>query len=543
MFVASNGTRICAGQIRATAAEFAGRFSGPGDGLYVYTSSAAEMCVALLVSALTGRDLILLPQAGQSFCAGIPSLTSGNWIGEIPGQGGELVMATHSEADADLSEIRDEAPIVSFYTSGSSGQPKIIEKPIGCLEAEANYWCDRFEGQFNWVCGSVSHQHIYGFLFRIAFPVLSCIEAADDTPLAWGHLLADTRTRGPALLVSSPAHLTRIAPEEIDDPSGVAAVLSSGGSLPFDAAHAVRDLFGHLPIEIFGSTETGGVAWRRQEQEGHAWTPLKGVRIAIGASGLLTVGSDFIPSDTPFEMGDLVEATPEGGFRHKGRADLIAKIEGKRVSLTRVRDTLAASPLVADAAVLVTSVEKRERLSAVIVPSAAGRERFARSGAFRFSRSLVSEASGMLEPAELPKRWCFLSEIPRNAQSKLSQEMLAHLFESPRMLELLSADIVRGQSMEAEVCFDAVPTLPWFAGHFPGQPILPGLSEVHIAVTVAEELWAVRPGTHSINRLKFNRVIQPGDRIVMQLSFDDAKKRLTFKLSTNGESVASGTIG
>ena len=373
---------------------------------------------------------------------------------------------------------------------------------------------------------------------------MSGVIAADAAPLAWRALLESTRSRQPALIVSSPAHLTRIAAEEIDDVSGIGAILSSGGNLPTEAAHGAQALLGQLPIEIFGSTETGGVAWRQQTPEGNGiWTPLSGVQARCSESGTLQIVSDYIPDQAMIEMGDQVEIEPDGRFRHKGRADQIAKIEGKRVSLSRVSSKLTESPLVKEAAVIVTETQGRERLSAVLVPSDAGRAQLVSLGAFRFSRHLVKALSGMLEPAELPKRWRFLSDIPRNAQSKLSARMLADLFEGPRMLDILNAEIDQKENMEADLRFDADPAFPWFEGHFRDHPVLPGLSQVHMAVTAAEELWAVRPGTHSINRLKFNRVIQPNESILMKLKFNDTKKQLSFSFSTNGTAVASGTIG
>ena len=74
----------------------------------------------------------------------------------------------------------------------------------------------------------------------------------------------------PAVLVASPAHLKRLPPAL---PWGLAAarlsgLFSSGGPLPDAALADCRSLLLQAPIEVYGSTETGGIAWRRRDEFG-----------------------------------------------------------------------------------------------------------------------------------------------------------------------------------------------------------------------------------------------------------------------------------
>ena len=129
-----------------------------------------------------------------------------------------------------------------------------VDYPIpNDFEAEARYWTNRLAGQFSYVTGSVSHQHIYGFLFRFLLPILSGTRAANDLALSWDGLFAGAP--GDTLLVSSPAHLTRIAPDDVIGDYSASVILSSGGPLPLEAALEVHRIFGQPPIEILGSTE------------------------------------------------------------------------------------------------------------------------------------------------------------------------------------------------------------------------------------------------------------------------------------------------
>ena len=58
-------------------------------------------------------------------------------------------------------------------------------------------------------------------------------------------------------------------------------VFSSGGPLPPEAADSALALLGVAPVEVYGSSETGGVAWRQRARHGDTWQPLPGIEFRI----------------------------------------------------------------------------------------------------------------------------------------------------------------------------------------------------------------------------------------------------------------------
>ncbi|EVU16561.1 AMP-binding enzyme family protein, partial [Vibrio parahaemolyticus V-223/04] len=98
---------------------------------------------------------------------------------------------------------------------------------------------------------TVSHQHIYGLLFRVLWPLCSArpfsARNLEFPEQIVHHADADTT------LVSSPALLKRLSEEH--NPVAIRCVFSSGGPLSNQAAQHSQLLFGSLPIEVFGSTE------------------------------------------------------------------------------------------------------------------------------------------------------------------------------------------------------------------------------------------------------------------------------------------------
>lgn len=77
---------------------------------------------------------------------------------------------------------------------------------------------------------------------------------------------------------------------------------------------------------------------------------------------------------------------------------------------------------------------------------------------------------------------------------------------------------------------------PFFAGHFPGHPILPGIA--HLAL-VARELGGAPIA--EVRNLKLRRPVLPGD--VLELTLDRGEEGLArFELRRGEEAVSGGTI-
>jgi 3-hydroxymyristoyl/3-hydroxydecanoyl-(acyl carrier protein) dehydratase len=63
-----------------------------------------------------------------------------------------------------------------------------------------------------------------------------------------------------------------------------------------------------------------------------------------------------------------------------------------------------------------------------------------------------------------------------------------------------------------------VPTdLVWFDGHFPGDPILPGVTQIGWAIAFAREHFGLNADPHKIDRVKFLQPTRPGARLELKL--------------------------
>lgn len=63
------------------------------------------------------------------------------------------------------------------------------------------------------------------------------------------------------------------------------------------------------------------------------------------------------------------------------------------------------------------------------------------------------------------------------------------------------------------------PDLPWFTGHFPGAPLLPGVTQIHWVMHYAASLLKLAQPFHGVDQLKFQRPLRPGAECSLRLQF------------------------
>ena len=328
---------------------------------------------------------------------------------------------------APLPALDPRTALIGFFTSGSTGEPKLVAKPLLMLEREVEM-LDRLWGAALGaapVLATVPHHHVYGLTFKVLWPLSAGRPFVRHTHQHWESVAAEIA--GGAVLVTGPSHLSRIAGlGALPERRRPAMVLSAGSPLPKQAAREAATVLGIPVTEIFGSSETGVIAYRPGDGDEHPWQTFPGVSVMVADQGRLRVRSPFLAEDDWLETGDVAETTPDG-FRLCGRCDRVAKIEGKRVSLPDIEQHLAALPWVAAAAVTVLPGEPAT-LGAVVALTEAGRARLAELGAFRLGRRLRQAIAGTGDRSAMPRRWRFVECLPVNAMGKRREGDILALF-------------------------------------------------------------------------------------------------------------------
>ncbi len=320
---------------------------------------------------------------------------------------------------------------VSFFTSGSTGAPKLISKQLSQLLLEVQTLQTQFAAGFSGqtlFAATVSYQHIYGLLFRMLWPLcyghvqyrqqLSYLEQ-------WQALLQ----RYQLVFIASPAHLARF--DDIGILAPVAGrclrIFSSGGPLADDVPERYSRELGQAPTEVFGSTETGGIAFRQRNTADAPWQVFAGVSIGQDGQQALQVNSPYLDGSGTYTTSDQVELLSTQTFRVLGRLDRIVKIEEKRLSLPEVEQHCLSCPLVAQVAAVVLRQAKAQ-LALAVVLTAAGEHLLQQQGKLAVNQQLKQHLLQRFERVMLPRKFRYVAALPYNQQGKLPLLQLEALF-------------------------------------------------------------------------------------------------------------------
>ena len=499
----------------------------------LHLEDAAELAVALLGAWRAGVS-VLLP-------ADLQVQTRQRWDPQV-----DLWITQSSELQAlyanplpgaglDLDACR-----LSLCTSGSSGEPKRIDKTLRQMANEVEALEQLWGSELGEACiiASVAAQHIYGLLFRVLWP-LCAGRSFVRQQLAFPEDMQRVSREHPAFAwIASPALLKRMG-DNLDWPalSPVRRVFSSGGALPAEAAQALHQRLGQWPTEIFGSSETGGIAWR---QGPGLWQPFADVQLSQGEDGALCIASAYLPPGHVEHSADAVRIEADGRFELLARLDRIVKLEEKRISLPMLEQALEAHDWVLEARLGVVR-ENRASLGALLVLSDSGLFALREHGRRTLTQTLRQHLSQHCEALALPRRWRLLRQLPLTSQGKLPQAQVDALLLAPRPKspEILSQVECDGQWT---VNLSIPPDLAYFSGHFPTTPVLPGVVQVDWALALGQQLLDLPPRFAGMEVLKFQQLVRPGDAIELTLRFDRERGKLHFAYRNATAPCASGRI-
>lgn len=326
----------------------------------------------------------------------------------------------------------DSQSTLCFFTSGSSGEPKQITKRWAQLLSEVNdlesLWGQQLGSAT--VYSTVSHQHIYGLLFKLLWPILNGRTINAQTIAYPETLVQHLAPLAPntMVLVSSPAFLQRTADEPLwqQHAEQFAQVFSSGGPLATASALSIAKALSRGPVEVLGSTETGGIAWRTQPG---LWQPFTSVNVKAGDDNRLVLKSPYVYKGDWYQTEDAIALTPEGQFELLGRLDRIVKIEQKRLSLDELEAALSRHEFVKHCRAVVLS-GKRQTIGCVCTLSEQGENALNHQDKRHVNLTLRNHLAHYFDTVLLPRKWRYLDALPVNAQGKIPVNTLVELFQS-----------------------------------------------------------------------------------------------------------------
>lgn len=261
-----------------------------------------------------------------------------------------------------INTIFDEKDFsMMFFTSGSTGNPVGALKTKKHLEEEVEVLTKLFEKrEIKKVILTVPFIHIYGMLFGLLYPLLNNIDIVlkeHFLPNDLLNLIDDN-----SLVVTTPLYIKALNKISQEKDLSKATFVSSTGPLDSQNAKEFSEKFNTDVMQIFGSTETGGIAYKLNDEI--LWTPMPKVEIQTNEQNELKVLSPFV-STTIYENSfkdingvmqtfDYIEKENDK-FKLVGRSSQILKIAGKRYSTIQIENILEEEEDINKALVFVSS--------------------------------------------------------------------------------------------------------------------------------------------------------------------------------------------
>lgn len=321
-----------------------------------------------------------------------------------------------------LTPRQSEDDWVRLFTGGSTGAPKMWTKTVRNLLAETLSIIAYYEvTDRDRMVATVSPIHIYGLLYSILSPLFASASVTASTPSFPGEIETEIARSGASIFISVPAHYRALKGHPLKE-TELRLAFSSAGMLDEGDAQAFSRETGVGIAEIYGSTETGGIAARVRAQGERDFKPYDTIDLRI-EDERLNVKSDYLSpelertADGYFVVADRVCLNEAGRFALLGRADGVVKVGGRRVDLEAVKERIKEEPGVRDALVISLPVGKgRENQIVAVVEGDLD------------ATALLQSLSARLEPHARPRSLKVVAKMPLTPAGKFDRKIIEEFF-------------------------------------------------------------------------------------------------------------------
>ena len=238
-----------------------------------------------------------------------------------------------------LEEWNNPLEFVEVKTSGSTGEPKRMQVEKRRMFNSARITCDFLglkAGDTALLCMSTDYIAGKMMVVRSIERGLKLISVAPS-----GHPLTDNYQLSLAAMVPMQVYNSLQVPEEKERLMQIRHLLIGGGAID-EAMEKELRTFPHAVWSTYGMTETlSHIALRRiSGPEASEWyTPLPTVRLSQTAEGCLVIDAPEVCAQT-LVTNDIVELSPDGRFRIRGRKDNVICSGGIKIQIEEVERIL-----------------------------------------------------------------------------------------------------------------------------------------------------------------------------------------------------------
>src|SRR5690606_8442355 len=246
---------------------------------------------------------------------------------------------------------KDEEPVLVQMSSGTTGEPKCIERTWAAIDREIEAYVSHFtQAQDMQPVIACPVTHSYGLICGVLVALRRQLTPVIVTNINPKYVLRKLREYPRSLLYSSPAQLhtliSLLAPGQ-----RLHGVMTSGTIMPRQWFEALRDKTEHC-FQQYGCSEAGCIAINRDMQAANAiGQPLPHVRVTAGNGPDAPSEIQVVSDGRIICTRDLGYFDPDGTLHFLARLDDTINVGGINVYPQEVEDVFLQRPEIRDAVV------------------------------------------------------------------------------------------------------------------------------------------------------------------------------------------------
>ncbi len=430
-------------------------------------------------------------------------------------------IAEKSVVNVELPKISDNKAVINFYTSGSSGCPKVVKKTLHNLIQEGLDLKEKFpvsKGANS--ISTTTMAHLFGMTFHLFYSLLSGFKICTKTinyPL-------EVNNFDNYIFISTPAFLQTVKNYNIQFKKLPKYIISAGSKLNEDVFEFLISSNNKI-IEIYGSTETGVIAYKNFPKDD--FTKFDNVEIEIKDN------KTFIKSKYIFEkvveINDNIELK-ENKLVLKKRKDRLLKIFEKRISPLEIEEKLNRNEFILESYVL----KSGDKLASIQALSDVGRDFLLKEGMGSLIKNLKNYIGKYFEI--IPQKWKFTDIIPKTQTGKIDTYCINKIFNVNCSYPVILNRIEGEYFITYKIFFQS--SCNFFKGHFDGFNILPGVIQIFIAKEFSNRKFNLNLGEGQWKRIKFSNIIFANSIVYLKLT--KKEKTVDFEYFDDDKTYSSG---
>ncbi len=417
--------------------------------------------------------------------------------------------------------VNEKEIFINILTSGSSGEPKCIIKSLENLIKEARDINKAF-GFSNkdtlTVTSSTTCSHMFGLTFGFMLPL--CTKHAIYSEIIE---YPDIYNIENSLFVSTPSFLDTVMKNNLVL-KGVNYIVSAGAKLKDETFNYLERFY--KVIDIYGSTETGVIAYRTTSGEKEL-TLFENVKIFPKKNSVIV--NTAYSFNREVEISDKIELHGNKIIL-KNRTDRLLKIQEKRISAEDMEHSLNKNDFVTEN----YCFKNEDKIACLCALTDCGRNFLLENGISELTKKLKTYLKQQYEI--IPQRWKFTDELPKTKAGKINKEFIQHLFNINLSFPVILERIPEAESITYKLFFHK--NCSFYSGHFPNFPITPGVVQLYLASFLGENYFHENLSGGQIRKIKFSNIIHAGE--VINLKLTRKKSSVSFEYFSEDQTLSSG---